>query len=112
MKLSSPCVLLLVGIPEATAFVAPTNAFLAASSSQFGTLSPVGVQERGPSSRWQQGVCHMVAGGRTPFIAGNWKMNPLDLASAKDLAKKVIPPYVSTAQVALPRQSQSLKSKA
>lgn len=97
-----------MGIPEAKAFVAPTNAFLASSTSPFGTLSPVGVQERGSGSRQQQGVCHMVSGGRTPFIAGNWKMNPLDLASAKDLARKVIPSYVRIVQVALPRQSQQI----
>lgn len=37
----------------------------------------------------KQGVCQMAAGGRVPFIAGNWKMNPLDLDSAKALAKQV-----------------------
>ena len=95
MKLLPPCALLLAYMHETSAFFAPTNAFRASSSvlgkqHQLGSPSAVGVQERGSASRY--GVCFMVAGGRTPFIAGNWKMNPLDLAEAKYLAKKVILP--------------------
>lgn len=91
MKFASPSLLIMVCMPESSAFLAPTNGFRITSSTKGKHLpwapSAVGVQERGAGSK--NDVCHMVAGGRTPFIAGNWKMNPLDLGSAKDLAKKV-----------------------
>lgn len=84
MKVTAPCLLTLAAAPAATAFVTPANAFRAPSSAvgQRGSSSSSGVAS-------QQGVCQMMAGGRVPFIAGNWKMNPLDLATAKDLAKQV-----------------------
>ena len=81
--------MVLAGVPVASAFMAPTTAFHGASS---GLGRQGGVQERVNAN---QGVCQMVAGGRVPFIAGNWKMNPLDLDSAKALAKQVCTRYAS-----------------
>lgn len=84
---SSSCALVLAGVPTASAFMAPTTSFHGASS---GLGRQGSVQERVNA---KQGVCQMAAGGRVPFIAGNWKMNPLDLDSAKALAKQVCTRY-------------------
>lgn len=85
MKLSSSCVLMLAGVPTTYAFVAPGGFKGAALGARNHAQERSAIAVRGSS----QG-CHMMAGGRVPFIAGNWKMNPLDLTSAKDLAKQVI----------------------
>lgn len=82
MKITATSVLALAGAPAASAFVAPTSAFNGASVAAAGA-------RRGMQERVSAVQCQMVSGGRVPFIAGNWKMNPLDLQSAKDLAKQV-----------------------
>lgn len=74
MKLTS--LLVLAGLPAGSAFVAPAKVFHGA-----GVGAARGSTERSSAS------CQMMA--RVPFIAGNWKMNPLDLGTAKDLAKAV-----------------------
>lgn len=74
MKLTS--LLVLAGLPAGSAFVAPAKVFHGA-----GVGAARGSTERSTAS------CQMMA--RVPFIAGNWKMNPLDLGTAKDLAKAV-----------------------
>lgn len=73
MKFTS--LLVLAGLPAGSAFVAPAKVFHGA-----GVGAARGSTERSSS-------CQMMA--RVPFIAGNWKMNPLDLGTAKDLAKAV-----------------------
>lgn len=74
MKLTS--LLVLAGLPAGSAFVAPAKVFHGA-----------GVGAARGSTERSSGSCQMMA--RVPFIAGNWKMNPLDLGTAKDLAKAV-----------------------
>ena len=74
MKLTS--LLVLAGLPAGSAFVAPAKVFHGA-----GVGAAHGSTERSTAS------CQMMA--RVPFIAGNWKMNPGDLSTAKDLAKAV-----------------------
>ncbi|CAB1112613.1 unnamed protein product [Ectocarpus sp. CCAP 1310/34] len=74
MKLTS--LLTLAGLGAGSAFVAPATAFHGAGVAAI-------TAPRGSSSA----SCQMMA--RVPFIAGNWKMNPLDVDSAKDLAKSV-----------------------
>lgn len=78
MKFTSFYALALASTPMASAFVAPVASLRAAPAA--------GLARQSSSS---SDVCQMMAGGRVPIIAGNWKMNPLDLATAKDLAKKV-----------------------
>lgn len=78
MKLTS--LLVLAGLPAGSAFVAPAKVFHGAG---VGPAARGGSTERSSSSA----SCQMMA--RVPFIAGNWKMNPLDLGTAKDLAKAV-----------------------
>lgn len=87
---------LLSGAVTAQAFVAP-NAFhgSAAALARTHSLRETGrPQYTGAQGAVQQqyhgsNVVCMSAGGRTPFIAGNWKMNPLSLDEAKSLAKQV-----------------------
>ncbi|CAM9221338.1 unnamed protein product [Pylaiella littoralis] len=74
MKFTS--LLVLAGVPAGSAFVAPAKAFHGSS------LATGGATRSASSSS-----CQMMA--RVPFIAGNWKMNPVDLDTAKDLAKAV-----------------------
>lgn len=83
MKLLLPYVLALVGLSVASSFIVP-------SSFNGGSVTRRSfAQERSSSThRQQQGALCMTA-ARVPFIAGNWKMNPLELSTAKDLAKKV-----------------------
>lgn len=85
MKLSSSCILGLAGLPVAYGFVSPSKFNVVSISHQSFA------QERGASAsqhRHTQGALCMTA-SRVPFIAGNWKMNPLELDAAKDLSKKV-----------------------
>lgn len=63
-------------MPAGSAFVAPAKVFHGA-----------GVGAARGTERSSAASCQMMA--RVPFIAGNWKMNPIDLGSAKDLAKAV-----------------------
>lgn len=88
---------LLSGAVAAQAFVAP-NAFhgsvtsLARTHSLRETGRPhyTGAQAAAVQQQHHgSNVVCMSAGGRTPFIAGNWKMNPLSLDEAKSLAKQV-----------------------
>lgn len=65
-------------MPAGSAFVAPAKAFHGAGVATSGATR---------SAAASSSSCQMMA--RVPFIAGNWKMNPIDLDSAKDLAKAV-----------------------
>lgn len=76
MKLTS--LLVLAGLPAGCAFVAPAKVFHGAG---------VGAAHGSSTAERSSATCQMMA--RVPFIAGNWKMNPLDLGTAKDLAKAV-----------------------
>lgn len=80
MKFTS--LLVLAGLPAGSAFVAPAKVFHGAA------VGPTRSTERSSASS-----CQMMA--RVPFIAGNWKMNPIDLGTAKDLAKAVSPRGIS-----------------
>lgn len=79
MKLPYACVLALAVVPAVQAFLGPGVVERALLGDR-----------RAQSPQRDHNVVCMMAGGRTPFIAGNWKMNPLDLSAAKDLAKQVM----------------------
>lgn len=102
MKLSSTLAILAgagsVAPSLVHAFVAPSAFNGAALARTQGAQQRTGSQYGGGCQQQQQQqyqqhhpelvVC-MSAGGRMPFIAGNWKMNPLSLDEAKVLSKKV-----------------------
>lgn len=77
-KMKFTSLFVLAGLPAGSAFVAPAKAFHGAGVATSGAT-------RSASS--SSSSCQMMA--RVPFIAGNWKMNPIDLDTAKDLAKAV-----------------------
>lgn len=88
MKLPSSCVLVLSCLQATYSFVVP-HGFNAVSTRRHSLAQERDVSFMPHQQPQERRGTLCMAAGRVPFIAGNWKMNPLELSTAKDLAKQV-----------------------